>query len=294
MARINIEDKFWVDVGAVAAKMGDLDRAVGQALRLIRHAQEKHRDGEQITVADFRTRFSDALIPEFAQIDGEHVKVAGASKHFGWLEQKREAGRAGGKVSAKRPRDSKGRLIKTKQEPSKSNQDIQADSPSETKQIQPYGSGSGSVSGSRDSVPTERAPTGANDAIGFFYSTWERVHSAKPPRKGSNHGILARVVRENGIERTLYLLEAYFAMPDSWVKKTAHDLTVFASKLNEVAKFADSGQFVTMTAVRKADEDVHHRQENLKALDNLPDDTRQEYLDCFEDKKPKALIGGGK
>lgn len=131
----------------------------------------------------------------------------------------------------------------------------------------------------------------AKTVIGFYYDTWREVHGTGAPRHSSNAGILARITKENGPERTLHLLRAYFAMPDPWVKKTAHDLKVFSTKLNEIAKFADSGQFVTMTAVRKADEDVHHRQENLKAMERLPEERRQEYLDCFEDSKPK--ISGG-
>jgi hypothetical protein len=138
------------------------------------------------------------------------------------------------------------------------------------------------------------APPTAQSVIAFYYDTWKEVHNADPPKNGSNAGILARLVKENGADRTLHLVRAYFAMPDPWVKKTAHDVKVLATKLNEVAKFADSGAFVTMTAVRKADEDVHHRQENLKALEDLPEEKRQDYLDCFEDTKPtpKEITGG--
>jgi hypothetical protein len=97
LARINIESQFWTDVMEVAARMGDSDKAVGQALKLIKFAQEEHKKGKVISLADFRARFSDALMPEFAHVEGDRVVVRGAEKFFGWLDKKKAAGAKGGR-----------------------------------------------------------------------------------------------------------------------------------------------------------------------------------------------------
>jgi len=125
MARINIEDQFFVDVCRVASKMGDADRAMGHALRFFRYAQTKHAKGLLITEEEFkREEFSEALFPVFAERVEGGIQAVGAKKHFSWLAQKIEAGSRGGKVSAARPRDASGRLLKSKTDPS----ELQAES----------------------------------------------------------------------------------------------------------------------------------------------------------------------
>lgn len=137
MARINIEPQFWTDVMEVAARMSDSDKAVGQALKLIKYAQEEYKKGKRISLADFRARFSEHLMPEFARIEGDFVIVAGATKFFGWLDKKKEAGQQGGVKSGK------SRRSKTKQTEAK---------PSTPKQAEPsYSSSISSSSSSSDS-----------------------------------------------------------------------------------------------------------------------------------------------
>lgn len=113
MARMNLDDQFWVDVLDLVAKVGDQDKAIGNAVRFFKLAQEKHKQGRLISEEDFKAKgFLEALIPIFAKRTPSGIQATGASKHFAWLDQKAEAGREGGKKSAKRPRDSKGRLLK--------------------------------------------------------------------------------------------------------------------------------------------------------------------------------------
>lgn len=102
MARINLEDKFWKDVGEVAARIGDYYRAVGQAIKCISFGQERYAEGRPISFEEFKSKLPDAekLMPEFARRDGDTVIIAGAEKHFEWLKQKREAGRSGGLAKA--------------------------------------------------------------------------------------------------------------------------------------------------------------------------------------------------
>ncbi len=101
LARINIEDQFWIEVTAVSrALKGDDSRAVGDAVRLFRIAQQRAKKGQIVTDEDWRIAgFSDALIGVFAtKVEGGY-EVAGARKHFSWLETRVEAGRKGGEKS---------------------------------------------------------------------------------------------------------------------------------------------------------------------------------------------------
>lgn len=102
MARINIEDQFFLDVINVAAKMGSSDAAIGNAIRFFRYAQEKHKSGQMISEEEFQAQgFSEHLIPFFAKRTRSGIEANGAKKHFAWLEQKIEAGKRGGRESAK-------------------------------------------------------------------------------------------------------------------------------------------------------------------------------------------------
>lgn len=108
----------------VIAAYGNQDLAIGNALRFFRFAQELHKKGDLISEEEFeRKGFNEALFPIFAERVEGGIRARGSSKHFSWLMDKAEAGSAGGKVSASRPRDSKGRLLgsdaeKPKQDPS--------------------------------------------------------------------------------------------------------------------------------------------------------------------------------
>lgn len=98
MARINIDDQFWIDALSVVAAIGDQDKALGQALRFFKMAQEKHKSGKLISEEEFqRAGFSEALIGPFAERVAGGFQAVGAQKHFGWLTQKAKAGRKGGR-----------------------------------------------------------------------------------------------------------------------------------------------------------------------------------------------------
>lgn len=133
MARINIEDQFWLDILDIIGSYGSQDEAIGNAVRFIRFAQEKHKQGLLISERDFEVKgFSEALIPLFAErVDGG-IRAAGAAKHFGWLLDKSESGRVGGKKSAGRPRDGRGRLL-----PLGDNDSKQIQAPSKQDQADP-------------------------------------------------------------------------------------------------------------------------------------------------------------
>lgn len=103
MARLNIEDQFFLDAFYVAGARlkGNHDILMGNALRFFAHAQKAFADGRVIPEEEyFALGFLEELIPFFAKrVDGG-IEAVGAQKHFSWLKDRAEAGRMGGKKSA--------------------------------------------------------------------------------------------------------------------------------------------------------------------------------------------------
>lgn len=243
MARINIEDEFFEDVASVAAKMGDLDRAHGQALRLIRWSQLQTKSGKGTTYAEFQRKgFSDDLFPEFGSREGDYVIVRGAKNHFAWLEQKAEAGSKGGRSKTE---------AKTKH--LKQNRSKTEAKASETSATEASFSSSISISSS-DSVLVPSEPTKASAFVKMYCEGFKRRWGESPQILGKDAGIAKRLAKDLSPDRFAYLLDAYFSMPDAWLVKTKHPLGAFETKLNEIVVFADSGQFTTQTQVRQADQ----------------------------------------
>lgn len=120
MARINIEDDIWLEAMPYVAKVGDVDKAMGNLLRFMKFAQEKFKHGLVVTELDFtQQNFLPELKLHFAQkVDGGGYMMLGAEKHFSWLKSKVENGVKGGlkrseakKAAAKARQDAKRVII---------------------------------------------------------------------------------------------------------------------------------------------------------------------------------------
>lgn len=98
MARIVIDDEFWVMVQSVAAMTGDYDKTVSQALRLIQLSQQRYKSGKIITKSEYEAygffkQFIGLLIVEIEPGSYQYVY---AETEFKWLLDRQEAGRRGG------------------------------------------------------------------------------------------------------------------------------------------------------------------------------------------------------
>jgi hypothetical protein len=130
MARLTIEDRWWTDPRRerLSEIVGGIDHADVVAVKAWRLAQEfwKQAFGLVPKALFFRLKHPEALIDAgLADVQGEAVYVRGSRDYLTWAAEMREAASIGGKKSAQRPRDAKGRLKKTsKRTPS----DVQANS----------------------------------------------------------------------------------------------------------------------------------------------------------------------
>ena len=138
MARINIEETWWTDPrrGALAKRVGSEELADGYAVKLWRVGQEywkRNKQGIPKRCFDLLGGCLDLLGCGLAVLGENEVYVCGSDEHFQWLGQKQAAASSGGKKSAQRPRDSRGRLhAASKQNPSETKQ-----SPTESSALTP-------------------------------------------------------------------------------------------------------------------------------------------------------------
>jgi hypothetical protein len=116
MARLTIEDCWWTDPrrSKLIKAIGDDDLADVVAIRAWRLAQEfwKHARGlVPKSIFQHLRNAQDLIHAGLAEDLGDEVYVRGSSAYLDWLIERQESGRVGGKKSAQRPRDARGRLL---------------------------------------------------------------------------------------------------------------------------------------------------------------------------------------
>lgn len=171
------------------AVLGDPDRAIGQAVRFFRMAQDKHKNGKLITEDEFeRSGFSESLIGIFADRVNGGIQAVGAQKHFGWLTKRVEAGRAGGKQT--QANASKAKQPEASPSPSYSPSLSQSASPSH---VRGHARNFNTVGDLLDSIPLVTV-----DQWSHRYKNWSWVsneialafafHSSDPSTMPGTHG----------------------------------------------------------------------------------------------------------
>lgn len=105
MARLNIEEQFWVEIAKVNRGKRSLFEIVGATVTLFRFAQERFRQGRIVSFEDVeREGFPESVMEVFAKKVEGGYQVYGSKKHFGWLETRAEAGSKGGLASGEKRR----------------------------------------------------------------------------------------------------------------------------------------------------------------------------------------------
>ncbi len=239
MARINIEEEFWQEVMPLIAQFGDQDKAIGTVIRFWRFAQTKHKSGKFISEQDFKAQgFPESLIPIFAKRTPSGIQAKGSEKHFSWLKQKKDAGKAGGKVSATRNRDEKGKLLPKvpKQNPSKTKRQ-----PSTHQASYSYSS-SYSFSPSLNGEPAPSAPRG-NPVVGKYIEQFAKKYSgAKPSLAGKELSLLKSLGGLEGVETACLMVQVYFQMPDQWFQTKHYDVPTLWENRGKVKAALHTGR----------------------------------------------------
>ncbi|CAK9250661.1 unnamed protein product [Sphagnum jensenii] len=106
LARINLEEKIWMDprLKALSQKLGSEAMAIGYVILFWRLAQSMFIKGRLVTENQFKLAgLPDSLFDcEFAVKTEHGIRAKGDKKNFGWLVERIEAGRKGGKKTAEK------------------------------------------------------------------------------------------------------------------------------------------------------------------------------------------------
>ena len=292
MARLDIEEIFWIEIIGMAAKMGNQDQAIGNAIRFFRFAQQKHKAGLLVSEKEFEIEgFSEHLFPKFAQRMEGGIQAVGAQKHFKWLDQKVSAGQSGGQKSAQRPRDAMGRLLpKSKIDPS----ELQA----KPKHHQPSYSSSTNTNTNTNTNTEYIAPAVAvavENPVKFYCDAYKARYGHYPEIGGKQAGILQRFVKSHP-RRFKELLAGYLAMPDSWAVQRSHPVELLETKVNEIVRFLETGKVVTRKVMERAEEAIDRSQGTNKTSLQAFDDALRERDAMLAEagiSRPMKLINGG-
>jgi hypothetical protein len=263
MARINLEDRFFLDVIDVAAKTQDQDKAIGNAVRWLRYSQEKHKSGQVMPEHEFFEKgFLEALIPNFAIRTATGIMAVGAEKHFKWLKDKVDAGRKGGRSKSEAKKKSLKQFrskseAKPKQIEALSKQESDENTEASPKQKVanvaapnplPLYTGGDAPNASDESLPSP---------VGYFVKGYcDRFmvkYGTYPEITGKESGVAKRVAKDWSYEKIDLHLDAFFALPDAWLNKIKHPIVSFETKLTEITVFAKTGNFTTQKQSQQGD-----------------------------------------
>lgn len=256
MARINIEDQFWLDVVKVAISMGDQDKAIGTAVRWFRFAQQKHKDGEVVSEDEFIDEgFPESLIPAFAKrVDGGII-VRGAEKHFGWLDKKREAGTQGAKKTNEKrwtgKRRQKSADVSTSQHSSPSS--------SSSSSI----SSSFSISHSPSSSLKNKSSDGPEGATGSdvwnaYRDAFVSRYKTEPVRNKTVNSQIKNLVGRLGTE-AVDVVKFYLSHNDAFYVRKHHPIGLCLTDAEGLRAQWATGRKVTGNTARQAEKSDHYQ-----------------------------------
>jgi hypothetical protein len=180
MARINIEDCWWSDPrrSRLTILLGSQALADGLALNAWRLAQEFWKQDRALvpkSLFDMLEGASKFIEANLAEIRGDMVYIRGSSAYLDWINECRESGQRGGKISAQRKRDEKGRLLPNETQPQ--SKDALDETPSDSKRVQTSLSLSVSNKENTYRANEEGEPPEKLD--------FEKIYSLYPRRKGN-------------------------------------------------------------------------------------------------------------
>lgn len=237
MARLNLEDRFFREVVDLAITLGSKDLAYGMAVRFFREAQDRYKEGRGFTEEEFKELgFSEALFPKFARRVSGGIVAAGAEKHFAWLEQKREAGRKGGKSrSPEKIRHLKQNQDETEAQPkhnrSETKQTVTSYSYSSSPSFSLSSSDSSSHSNSNtlrggSATRSARAPSQTGPTWDAYSKAYHQRHGVEPTRNARVNGMLSQFVKRVPLEDAPEIAKFYVRHNRSFYVQKSHPVSL--------------------------------------------------------------------
>lgn len=199
---------------SLIGKLGNPFIVDGIWWNMVRQAQSKIKTGGSGLLSKKLMKayphWEDFLDEGLLELRGEEVYVAGSEEHMAWLKVSKQNASAGGKLSAKRPRDEKGRLLpKGCPSDSKPRLDVVQATPSE---VQPSSSSSGGIKTTTTTTNSDYiTQTYTVEQIDQAYHVWNETRatfdlpstSITPIEQNS----IMRAFKSIGLENVLLALE---------------------------------------------------------------------------------------
>lgn len=263
MARINIEDCWWTDPrrSKLSKLLGGEEIADGVAVRMWRVAQEfwgKSRGLVPAKIWNTLEHGSKLLEANLAEERADGVYVCGSSQWLDWVIEQKEKARIAGQKSAEVRRKKHGSAQPKPKNPRTKAEQVPNAPRTKVNDTEPSVSGSNSVSGSGlgSEVTVSSKQTKAGAFIVGYKSRFLFAYGTKANVEGKDAGIAKRVAERLSFDEIEIYLDAFFQMPDSELKKKKHPVFLFETKINEIAVFAQSGEFTTNRQAQQVDNAV--------------------------------------
>ncbi len=224
MARINIEQSWWSDPrrNALGRKLGSQALADGVMVQAWMLAQDHWKKERQLVpkhLFDMLEGALEILGANLAEVRGDLVYIRGSSTSLDWINQSRESGKIGGRISAQRPRDEKGRLTaKESKGP-----------PSESKG--PPKDDQTSVSSSSSNTNT-RVPIGT-PLWKSYEEELQKQYGIQAIRSVKKNTICKGLVEEFGLEKAKQLVLVFLKDKEPFVVNSAYDIGLLQSQLQK-------------------------------------------------------------
>lgn len=274
VARINIETSVYSDFRFqdLLIKLGNRHLAKGQLQELWELAQQFWFPQRGLIPEDvfIKSGLSETLIETgWAERRSTGIYVRGSEKHFDWLFEKQEAGRASAEARKKKygtaqprpavhieqnsnttehssntveqPRTS---LLSSLSSYSKKENTLKA-----TKQVSRYPDFGSSLEKSEKPIrpAKEEAVRLEKERVARIIGTYIKAFQARygektrPSVSGKVIGQLKNLLKTHTEERLTLMVQVYCQMEDSWFLKKHHDITTFLENLNKIAVALDTG-----------------------------------------------------
>lgn len=264
MPRINVEEIFFKDTRYIdlCILMGSKRAALGATMEAWIVAQEywkKAKNGIPKPAWKNQKLADELITVGLAREVGDFIYVAGSDHYFGWLWERKQAGRSGGLASSAK-RKSLG------------------NSDSKTKQVQPSSSSSSSSSSSFSKKRTKgttgvvaphptdlsavvRKQTDVSRFIGAYVKSYQGRYgpNTRPEIDGKAAGIAKSLVASLGCDRASELIQVYLQLDDKWFKTKSYDLGTFKENLNKIALAHATGLQPDKIEANRADEEKWKR-----------------------------------
>lgn len=89
-----------------------------------------------------------------------------------------------------------------------------------------------------------------------YCELWKDRYGVNPSIQKHHPKLLKDVGEQNGSDKTIRLLEAYFMIPDPWFIKRGHDIPTFVSNLASITRFMETGKVISNSELRQMDSAV--------------------------------------